>query len=182
MKQVAVLLVVILSACNLVTDDELRRRETQLTTVPTTEIPVEIEDVATASGSPTLLPLPGILPTGITPIRGGTQTAASTPLPGGLCEVYATYSGSDPDNKLSMRAEPSADAAQVFRVPNFAPVYRVAGSSEVEAEGYHWLNVIYLEGGTRYVGWIARDSFQTNGVRDPSISTLRITGQPMPCP
>ncbi|MBK8025814.1 MAG: hypothetical protein IPK19_31600 [Chloroflexi bacterium] len=106
----------------------------------------------------------------------------SVPILGALCPVYTTYSGARSDNKLSLRSAPSAGATQVFRVPNQVEVLLVPGSSEVEADGYHWLNVIYVESAqTRYVGWIARDSYQLNGVRDPSIATLRPAGTQSPC-
>jgi hypothetical protein len=119
---------------------------------------------------PTLPPLPNI---STTPVAVASE---------GFCLVYTTYSGSDPDNLLSLRAEPSTTSTQVFRVPNFAPVLLVSGSQEVEAEGYHWLNVIYVHTDqTRYEGWMARDSFSRGGVRDSSIATLRPTGQQQPC-
>jgi len=89
------------------------------------------------------------------------------------CQVYITYSGTRVDNKLSLRADPSTDAPQLFRVPNNVEVLRVSGSEEVEANGYHWLNVIYSESsGMRYIGWIARDSYGIDGVRDPAVETL----------
>jgi hypothetical protein len=81
-----------------------------------------------------------------------------------------------------MRSEPSANAIQVIRVPTNTQVYLVPGSQEVAAEGYHWLNVIYVTPSqNRYQGWIARDSYIRSGVRDPSIATLIPTGQQAPC-
>ena len=113
--------------------------------------------------------------TGQPPQAGGTNT-------GMLCDVYTAYSGTDPRNVLSMRAEPSADSTQVLRVPNNAPVFLVPNSEEVEAEGYHWLNVIYVDAAqNRHEGWMARDSFMSGGVRDPSVSTLRPTGRQAAC-
>jgi hypothetical protein len=108
--------------------------------------------------------------------------ATSAPALNGQCQVYITYSGVNADNKLSMRSEPSASAPQIFRVPNNIEVLLVPGSVEIEAEGYHWLNVVYIESPlARYQGWIARDSFETNGVRDPSIATLRQAGTQAAC-
>jgi hypothetical protein len=101
---------------------------------------------------------------------------------GQMCAVYAVYSGRDPANVISLRAEPSAGARQVVRVPNNALVLAVPSTLEIEAEGYHWLNIIYVDaGGQRYQGWAARDSFMEAGVRDPSVQTLRATGTQQPC-
>jgi hypothetical protein len=146
--------------------------------VETAEVTEPVAFLATATPivvvRPTLLPLPGL------PVN--TAPVTSVPLLGGLCEVYSTYSGVRPDNKLSMRSAPSAAAPQIFRVPNFIQVLRVPNSQEVEAEGYHWLNVIYVDTpDMRYIGWIARDSFETNGQRDISIATLRPEGTQSPC-
>jgi hypothetical protein len=81
-----------------------------------------------------------------------------------------------------MRAEPRAESTQLLRVPTNVQVYLVPGSQEVEAEGYHWLNVIYVDPSqNRYQGWIARDSYIRSGVRIPSIATLIPTGQQAPC-
>ena len=133
---------------------------------------------------PTLLPLPG---------NDGAVTVLATPQPtlfpvtsvpplGTVCQIYVTYSGVDPQNKLSLRISPSVSAPQVFRVPTDTNVLLVPTSQETEGDGYHWLNVIYLVTPiTRYQGWMARDSFSKNGVRDPSIATLRPLGATAPC-
>ena len=108
--------------------------------------------------------------------------ATSAPSLGSQCQVYITYSGVNADNKLSMRSEPSPTATQIFRVPNNTEVFLIPGSQEVEAEGYHWLYVLYVDSPqARYQGWIARDSFETNGVRDASIATLRDAGTQAAC-
>ena len=123
---------------------------------------------------PTRLPLPGVPETAV--------PVTNVPLLGDTCEVYTTYSGARADNTLSLRAGPSTETQQIFRVPNNIEVWRVPGSQEVEAEGYHWLNVIYeAPSQTRYIGWVARDSFEVNGVRDPSVETLRPAGSQAPC-
>lgn len=110
------------------------------------------------------------------PANGG-----STP-PGQSCAVYIVYSGVDPANVISMRISPSLESAQVYRIPNHARVYLLPGSQEVEAEGYRWLNIIYVDpAGQRYQGWAARDSFIQAGTRDPAIQTLRSTGEMQPC-
>lgn len=142
-----------------------------LTPAPTNTLMPLAEITHIATSPPTLLPL---LSTRV--------SVTSVPSLNGQCQVYVTYSGSRTDNKLSMRAEPSASAPQIFRVPNNAEVLRVPGSEEVEADGYHWLNVLYNETtGTRYVGWIARDSYEVNGARDLTVATLRSIATQRPC-
>ena len=127
-----------------------------------------------AAPQPTLLPLPNLPATSV--------IVTSVPPLDDYCQLYVTYSGVRADNKLSLRSEPSTTALQLFRVPNNAQVLLVPGSREIEAEGYHWLNAIYVESPQmRYQGWIARDSYEVNGVRDPSIATLRPSGTQLPC-
>lgn len=156
-------LAIVISACNL-------SNESPITAVPPTEV------IATEPSMPT----PALTPLGPTPLPA-PSLPNSTAL-GEVCQVYTTFSGTDPRNVLSMRAEPSASSAQLLRVPTNVQVYLVPGSQEVEAEGYHWLNVIYVDPSqNRYQGWIARDSFIWNGVRNPSIATLIPTGQQAPC-
>lgn len=173
------ILVIVLAACNL-SNEPQREPPTDTAAPPTAE----------ALPTPALTPLASSMPGAsgpesgipiVTTSQANTPVANSTPL-GTTCAVYTTYSGVDAANVLSMRAEPSAGSAQVLRVPNNARVFLVPGAQEVEAEGYHWLNVIYVDlSQNRYVGWIARDSFLSGGVRDPSIATLRVTGERAPC-
>jgi hypothetical protein len=120
------------------------------------------------------VPLPNVVATAV--------PVTSVPVLGMRCQVYLTYSGARNDNKLSLRSAPSTTATQVFRVPNNIEVLLIPDSLETEADGYRWLNVIYeASPQMRYTGWIARDSFETNGVRDPSIATLRPTGRQTTC-
>ncbi len=122
----------------------------------------------------TPLPMPNVVATAI--------PVTSVPVLGMRCPVYLTYSGARSDNTLSLRSAPSTEALQVFRVPNNAEVFLIPDSIETEADGYHWLNVVYeASPQLRYQGWIARDSFETNGVRDPSVATLRATGRQAAC-
>lgn len=161
----AMLIILLLAACNLSSEPQRSPpTSTPFESQPATDLPVPTPALTDVNAfPPTSLPLPG---------------ADS----GRLCDVYTTYSGTLSANVLSMRAEPSPDSAQVLRVPNNAQVYRVPDTQEIEAEGYHWLNVIYADAAqNRYQGWIARDSFMTGGVRDPSILTLRSTGRQAAC-
>jgi hypothetical protein len=181
----------IITACNLDTPPQTSSSDSaaELTT------PIDALTPDTSTGlinTPTTLPGIGLTPLGSGSVRA-TPSLAALPLPdinitpnttstGQLCQVYTTYSGLDPANKLSLRAQPSAAATQMLKMPNNAQVFLVPGSQEVEAEGYHWLNIIYVDPlGNRYQGWTARDSFSAQGVRDPSIATLRATGQQAPC-
>lgn len=183
---VLLMVMVLMAACNLVNEDALASEDIAGgTEEPTIAVSFVRENgnatptlAISVQGGPTQLPLPNVFD----PLGQTTPLPVGTPLPAGLCEVYTTYSGRDPNNKLSLRAEPSADATLVLKVPNFATVYRVANSQEIEAETYHWLNVVYLESSQRYEGWIARDSFMRDGERDLATATLRPTNQPMPCP
>jgi len=157
------LLVGLLAACNLSTQPRA--------TAPTATTGAVL--------SPSVTPLAlTVQPTLAPPPLSGAATLS----PGALCQVYITYSGADPDNLLSLRAQPSVSATQVLKLPNNTNVLRVPTSQEIEADGYHWLNIIYFDSNQqRYQGWTARDSFATNGVRDPLIVTLRATNQQSPC-
>ncbi len=135
-----------------------------------------------ATTAPTLLPL---VDTSVDVLGTPQPTlfpVTSAPPLGTLCQVYTTYSGVDPRNNLSLRVNASVSAPQIFRVPTGQQVYLVPGSGEIEADGYHWLNVIYVQSPQmRYQGWMARDSFSANGVRDPSIATLRLMNAQAGC-
>ncbi|MFN8531615.1 MAG: SH3 domain-containing protein [Anaerolineae bacterium] len=130
-------------------------------------------------------PLPGLSD----PVTFPTNVLASTPFPvvaitplGIQCVVYTTYSGTDPANKLRLRSTPSANAEMVLLLPNNADVWVIPNTQEVEADGYHWLHLIYVDGlQNRYEGWVARDSYMSGGVRDPSVNTLRLTDRQTAC-
>ncbi len=135
---------------------------------------ITLTEAGAAGAVPTLLPLPGL------PVTDVPLT--SVPALGQTCQVYLTYSGTRADNRLSMRAEPDTDSPQIYRVPNNTEVLLVPGSQEVEADGYHWLLVIYEESPQmRIQGWVARDSYAVGGVRDPAIATLRPGAGQQPC-
>jgi hypothetical protein len=164
----ALLLMVLLAACNLTT-----RAVAPQPVVPPTLLVTAPFTTADPFATPSPLPLQP------PPLTAAPTLAASG---GNLCAVYTTYSGNDPANKLSLRAQPSVAATQLLKLPNRASVYLVPGSQEVEAEGYHWLNIVYIdESQNHYEGWTARDSYSKNGVRDLSIATLRTTGQQIAC-
>ncbi|HLV36028.1 MAG TPA: SH3 domain-containing protein [Spirillospora sp.] len=175
MRPIGVLIFIISAACNLATIPPTPT-PTQAPVVTVTDSPPPVATITLigAVAEPTRLPLPGLPATAI--------PVTSVPSLGSLCQVYTTYSGARADNVLSLRSDPSTEAQQIFRVPNNVQVLRVPGSPEVEADGYHWLNVIYVDTSQmRYLGWIARDSFEVNGVRDPSVATLRPGNTQVPC-
>ncbi len=171
-----VLIIIVSVACNLTTDAPTRPPRFTDTPLPeATSTPLPISNAA----GPTILPIPG---SAATSARSTSVPVTSAANIGSQCEVYITYSGADPNNFLSLRSAPSATASQVFRVPNNTQVLLVPGSEEVEAEGYRWLNVIYVQSAQmRYQGWMARDSYARGGVRDPSIATLRQRGTQAAC-
>lgn len=157
-------------ACNLSTGVPTPTPLSDVSPIPSIVPPITV----VVRHTPTLIGVPGLQPT--------TLPVTSVPALGVGCQVYTTYSGVKAENKLSLRESPNSTATQVYRVPNFAEVLLVPDSTEIEAEGYHWLNVMYVDAaGIRYWGWIARDSYAINGVRDPSIATLRPTGRQADC-
>ncbi len=179
-----VLVAALLAACNLQTASGPTATPQIIPSpvLPETTIPTPVRGVGTPTSSIQLTPnivgqitrLPG---------RGATAVPTSNAQAlGQTCRVYLVYSGVDPANVISLRARPSADAPLVTRIPNNARVFLVPNGHEVEAEGYHWLNIMYLDAAqNRYQGWAARDSFIQGGVRDASIATLRETGEQSPC-
>lgn len=162
-----ILVVALATACN-------------LSTQPIVNTPESAE-----TGSQPVLPPPSVTPLILTAqptLQPPPLPDVATFAPGTQCAVYTTFSGSDPDNLLSLRAQPTTIANQILKLPNNARVFLIPNAQEVEADGYHWLNIVYIDSAqNRYQGWTARDSFATNGVRDPSIATLRPTGQQSPC-
>jgi len=182
MGRIGLLLLIILitAGCNL--------SKTEVAAIPT-DAPVVTEAITPRATRtpitfgittmPTLLPLPGNDGGGsiINTPQPTLFPVTSAPLLGTMCQLYTTYSGVDPRNTLSLRMSASISGPQIFRVPTNAQVLLVPASQEVEGDGYHWLNVIYVDSSQmRYQGWMARDSFSKNGVRDPSIATLRPLG------
>lgn len=194
-RVILALILVLCAGCNLSKSDALATTEVPVATLITTEQMTGTPIAFAATERPTRTPIsfgaterPTLIPlinTNID-INGTAQPTllpvTSSPPLGGLCQIYTTYSGVDPRNNLSLRNSPSVSAPQIYRVPTNQNVFLVPGSGEIEAEGYHWLNVIYVQSPQmRYQGWMARDSFAANGVRDPSIATLRLVNAQSAC-
>jgi len=169
------LMIVVCAGCNLSKSDAIATTEVPAATLITTERPTRTPIAFGATERPTLIPLIDTnMNSSGTPQPTLLPVTSAPPL-GGLCQIYTTYSGVDPRNNLSLRNSASVNAPQIYRVPTNQNVFLVPGSGEIEADGYHWLNVIYVQSPQmRYQGWMARDSFSANGVRDPSIATLRL--------
>lgn len=131
-------------------------------------------DATDADANKSMTPIM-LTPLNPVPTLVSTQSPANE---GRECEIYTTYSGVDPANTLSLRAQPSAASTQLLRVPNNVRVFLLPEVQEIEAEGYHWRNVIYVDPlQNRYSGWMARDSYMAGGIRNPTIATLRPTGE-----
>ncbi len=177
-------LLLVLAACNLETASAPTATPQIIPSpvLPGTTIPTPTRNLGTPTSGIQLTPNTAGLVTRL-PNSGATDAPiANAQTLGQTCQVYLVYSGADPANVISMRARPSADAPLVIRVPNNARVFLVPNAQEVAMEGYHWLNILYVDAGqNRYQGWAARDSFMQAGIRDTSIATLRGTGEQAPC-
>jgi hypothetical protein len=69
--------------------------------------------------------------------------------------------GSDPGNTLRLREQPDNSATIILLIPNNTYVTRVAGSSDILADGYNWVNIQYTDpNGAQSVGWAARDAMR----------------------
>jgi len=179
-----VIVMFVTGACNLQSASAPTRTPEILPSVelPETNIVPLTNQPPTLSTTLQLTPNRTALPTRLPSVGATSLPSPNAQALGQNCAVYVVYSGSDPDNVISLRAQPDTTAPQVLRIPNNARVYLVPGSVEIEADGYHWLNVLYVDAAqNRYQGWAARDSFMEGGVRDTSINTLRATGEQSPC-
>lgn len=73
--------------------------------------------------------------------------------------MMRVFAGSDPGNTLRLRESPNNSSRILHLIPNQSLVIVVPTSSEVQAGGYHWLNIIYTDdAGTDHIGWAARDA------------------------
>src|SRR5689334_3545895 len=132
MKRIGILIALLLisAGCNLSRTDiaALPTNAVSVTEAVTprstrTPIPFGVT-VTNLPALPTLLPLPGndgAVPVFNTPQPTLIPVTSAAPL-GTTCQIYVAYSGTDPQNKLSLRTSPSVSAPQVFRVPTNANV------------------------------------------------------------
>lgn len=167
-------IIITTAACNLSSDAAPTMLPTYTRAFADSPFATETSSSTDGGAQPTLIPLLDLTATDV--------FVTSVPPLGDACDVFITYAGARADNRLSMRSNPTVSAPQIFRVPNQVEVLRVPGSQEVAADGYRWLNVIYeASPQMRYQGWVARDSYEVSGVRDPSIATLQPTEIQNPC-
>src|SRR5436853_7886307 len=92
------LFAVMMSACNLTTQPIATA---SLTTDTPEQLPPTVTPLVLTT-QPTLQPPP--------------LNAGATFPPGAMCQVYTTFSGADPNNLLSLRAQPSVNANQVLKL------------------------------------------------------------------
>lgn len=98
-----------------------------------------------------------------TPLLQSIQTAAN-------CGLLRVDVGSDPGNTLRLREQPDNSATIILLIPNSAVVTKVAGSQEVTAGGYTWVNIQYTDpNGIVATGWAAKDAMRDR-------TTLRLEG------
>jgi hypothetical protein len=156
----------LLGACTLATERVAREStlvRTQ-TAAPNDDEPLVSPTAPQAGSSPTALTL---IPVG-SPMP--SPVAVFTLDPDAPCQMMRVFVGNDPSNTLRLREQPSNSSRILFLIPNQSMVIVVPTSSEVEAGGYHWLNVIYTdENGTDHIGWAARDA-------NPGFATLTDAG------
>lgn len=144
------------SACNLGTVQDAREvsLNATLTGVPvsTLESPAKVTPgiPVDSANQPTPV-LQSLLPT---PILQVNQTATT-------CGMLRVDVGTDPGNTLRLREQPDNSANILLLIPNNSLVSKVAGSSEVTADSYHWLNILYTDpNGVNVTGWAARDAMR----------------------
>jgi len=147
------------SACNLGTAQDAREDNLNATQ---TAIPVAtlaiLEPVEATSA-----PLP-TNPVVLTPLS--TSAVQLTPLLSSnnsvSCEGRLRVDvGADPGNTLRLRSQPNNSSTILLLIPNSSYVNRVAGSQEVSADGYTWVNIRYIDpNGIEVLGWGARDAMR----------------------
>ncbi len=145
---IALLTLVALSACTLDTASNVREGQLDATQ---TAIPF-----ATATAFVVQQTLP---PTQPTPILQTNPTA---------CDRLRVTVGTDPGNTLRLREQPTNNATIVLLIPNNTVVTRVAGSQNVSADGYTWVNIQYTDpNGVIATGWAAQDAMRNQTTLAP---------------
>ncbi len=150
MKRFLFVLVVTLlaiSACTLDTAQDVRESSlnaTQTAIPQATKIVLTDGPVSVTQGTPDAPPTPVLQPI-------NTET----------CGKLRVDVGSDPGNTLRLRDQPSNSATIILLIPNNTLVTRVAGSVQVSAGGYTWLNIQYTDpNGVVATGWAAKDAMR----------------------
>ena len=92
-----------------------------------------------------------------TPVLQSLATSATC---GQLRVVVGTLAG----NTLRLRDQPNSGGTILLLIPNNTLVTQVAGSQEVSAGGYTWVNIQYTDpNGVVTTGWAAKDAMQESG-------------------
>jgi hypothetical protein len=142
---IALILLIILAGCNLGTAQDARE-----VSLYATQTAIPLVTPATDVIRPTPLLLPNGSPTAGA-IGGGT----------GSCGRLRVDVGDDPGNTLRLREAPNNNGVIILLIPNNTLVDRVAGSPDVAADGYNWINIRYTDpNGVEAVGWAARDAIR----------------------
>jgi hypothetical protein len=146
------------SACNLGTVQDAREvsLNATLTGVPVSTLePAQAVEITPGNTlDPLKQPTPVLQSLLPTPILQANQTATT-------CGMLRVDVGSDPGNTLRLREQPDNSANILLLIPNNSLVSKVAGSSEVSADSYHWLNILYTDpNGVNVTGWAARDAMR----------------------
>jgi hypothetical protein len=143
---VAILLAV--SACTLGTAQEVRENSLNATQTA--------QPLATTFAKETSVPLPiaTVATTIEFPPTPVLQTNDSV-----VCGRLRVDVGADPGNTLRLREQPNNTSTIILLIPNSSIVTRVAGSQDVAAGGFTWVNIQYTDpNGVVATGWAAKDA------------------------
>lgn len=142
-----------ISACTLGTAQEVR--ESSLNATQTAQ-PL-VETVIAKATSVAVQPIdsaattPGVVPP--TPVLQSNDSA--------VCGRLRVDVGADPGNTLRLREQPNNGSTIILLIPNNTLVMRVAGSQDVTAGGFTWINIQYTDpNGVQATGWAAKDAMR----------------------
>ena len=148
---VAAVALLVSSACNLGTSQEVRENSlnaTQTAIPIITAMPLVPVDGSEQGAQGTNSGIPP------TPILQSNQTATN-------CGKLRVNVGTDPGNTLRMRELPDNNSTVVLLIPNNTLVTKVASSQEINAGGYTWVNIEYTDpNGVVARGWAAKDAMK----------------------
>jgi hypothetical protein len=155
-RLVLLLILLTTSACNLGTVQDAREisLNATMTGVPVSTLePAQVAKDVTP-GAVAVQPTPVLQSLLPTPLLQPNQTATT-------CGMLRVDVGTDPGNTLRLREQPDNSAQILLLIPNNSLVSKVAGSQEIAADSYHWLNILYTDpNGVNVTGWAARDAMR----------------------
>jgi hypothetical protein len=148
---VATVALLVSSACNLGTSQEVRENSlnaTQTAIPIITAMPLVPVDGSEQGAQGTNSGIPP------TPALQSNQTATN-------CGKLRVNVGTDPKATLRLREQPNNSSTVVLLIPNNTLVTKVALSAEVSADGYTWVNIQYTDpNGVIANGWAAKDAMK----------------------